>query len=328
LKLCLRRWIYVILEAAQQALLPMKAGRGLIIFPGALGDLICLSPAIRALARRTPNIKYELMARADLARFAVQRMMVTAGHSIDRSEIAMLFSQAGRSSHQASEFFGQFERIDCFFAADNERFRLSLRQAAQAEVAFYPFRPPGRGHVAEGYLRAVGANISHPLSNSIELLPDDLRNAQQRLRALGLEPRAFVLILPGSGSAGKNWAAPNFKLLSQWIAMMHPVLAVLGPAETGLAPGLHASWLTVVDGLELGELAGIARLARCFVGNDSGVSHLAAAAGARGLVIFGPTDPERWRPLGQVKIIRREPLANLSTDQVWPAVKELITAEH
>ena len=73
----------------------------------------------------------------------------------------------------------------------------------------------------------------------------------------------------------------------------------------------------MVRDLELSELAGIAREARCFIGNDSGVSHLAAAAGARGLVIFGPTDPERWRPLGDVKVIRKEPLEDLLVDQVW-----------
>jgi ADP-heptose:LPS heptosyltransferase len=306
----------------------MEAGRGLIIFPGALGDLICLLPAIRALAGRYPNIEFELMARAELARFAEQRMTIVAGHSIDRGEIALLFSEEGRGLNLAGEFFSQFERIDCFFASDNERFRSSLRQAARAEVSFYPFRPPGNGHVAECYLRAIGASISHPLGNSIELLPNDVCGAEQKLRALGLEPGRFVLILPGSGSAKKNWAAKNFELLSQRIRMIHPVLVVLGPAETGLAPGLHARSLTVVDDLSLGELAGIARLAGSFIGNDSGVSHLAAAAGARGLVIFGPTDPQRWRPLGLVKIIQKEPLGSLSMDQVWPSVKELIEAEH
>ncbi len=306
----------------------MEAGRGLIIFPGALGDLICLLPSIRALAGRYPNIKFELMARAELAHFAERRMMIVAGHSIDRREIAGLFSEEGSGSNLACEFFHQFERIDCFFASDNERFRSSLGQAARAEVSFYPFRPPGSGHVAECYLRAIGAGISHPLNNLIELLPNDIRGAEQKLRTLGLEPGRFVLILPGSGSAGKNGAAKNFELLSQRILTIHLVLAVLGPAETGLAPGLRGQSLTVLDDLALGELAGIAHLARCFIGNDSGVSHLSAAAGARGLVIFGPTDPQRWRPLGKVKIIQKEPLESLSVDQVWPSVKELIEVEH
>lgn len=305
----------------------MEAGRGLIIFPGALGDLICLLPAIRALGGRYPNIEFELMARAELARFAERRMTIVAGHSIDRREVALLFSKDGGESILAREFFRQFDRIDCFFAADNERFCSSLRQAARSEVSFYPFRPPGKGHMAECYLRAIGADISPPPGGSIELLPRDMRGAQQKLRAIGIEPGRFVLVLPGSGSARKNWPAENFALLAERIQLIHHVLVVLGPAESGLAPGFLARSLSVMSDLELGELASIARWGRCFIGNDSGVSHLAAAAGARGLVIFGPSDPERWRPLGDVKIIQKEPLESLLLEQVWPAVAELAEAD-
>ncbi|MBV8056499.1 MAG: glycosyltransferase family 9 protein [Deltaproteobacteria bacterium] len=305
----------------------MAAGRGLIIFPGALGDLICLLPAIRTLGGRYPEIEFELMARAELARFAIGRMRVVAGHSIDRREIALLFAEGGGASNLARKFFCQFERIDCFFASDNGRFRAALRQAARGELYFYPFRPPGRRHVAECYLHAIGAGISPPLGGSIDLLPDDMRDAQQRLRVMGLEPGRFVLVLPGSGSAKKNWPAEHFALLAERTQLVHHVLVVLGPAETGMAAGFHVQSLSVASDLELGQLAAIARLARCFIGNDSGVSHLAAAAGARGLVIFGPSDPERWRPLGDVKIIQKEPLGSLLPEQVWPAVAELIKAD-
>jgi heptosyltransferase-2 len=302
----------------------MEVGRGLIIFPGALGDLICLLPAIQALDGRYPQLKFELMARAELGRFAVQRMGVVAGHSIDRREVALLFSQRGGESEVARQFFRQFDRIDCFFASDNKCFASSLRQAARGDLGLYPFRPPGPGHVTECYLRAIRAGIKYPSDYSIALLPKDLRHAERTLRANGLEPGRFVLVLPGSGSTRKNWPAENFVLLAQRIESIHQVLVVLGPAEIGLAPAFRAHSLSVVSDIELGELAGIARLARCFIGNDSGVSHLAAAAGAPGLVIFGPSDPARWRPLGDVKVIQKEPLQGLSLDHVWSVLRELL----
>jgi heptosyltransferase III len=303
----------------------MQVGRGLIIFPGALGDLICLVPAIHAFGERHRKIAFELMARTELARFAERRMGIVAGHSIDRREVALLFSERGWESEAARDFFRQFDCIDCFFASDDERFCASLRGVARGEVTFYPFRPHGSGHVAECYLRTIGANNSRPLRNSIELMPDDLRLAQRRLDELGLEPGGFVLVFPGSGSPRKNWPAVNFVQLAERIRLIHPVLVVLGPAERGLAASFHAcDLLSVVGDLELGELAAIARVARCFIGNDSGVSHLAAAAGARGLVIFGLTDPQRWRPLGEVKIIQQEPLKNLVVDRVWLSLAELL----
>jgi ADP-heptose:LPS heptosyltransferase len=303
---------------------PTQANRGLIIFPGALGDLICLLPALRELDRRYPEIEFELMARAELARFAVRRLPIVAGHSIDRQEIAALFSGASSQASLLRRFFGQFRRIDCFFAYDNTHFRSSLRQAARGQVFFYPFRPSGEGHVAEGYLRAIGANLSPLLAASIEVLAEDLSEAWQTINVRGLEPKRFALIVPGSGSTRKNWPVENFALLAERIQLSQRVLVVLGPAENSFAPVFHARSLSVVSEIELGQLAGLARLASCFIGNDSGVSHLASAAGARGLVIFGPTNPERWRPLGKVRIIRKEPLEDLPPDEIWPTVQQMI----
>jgi heptosyltransferase-3 len=301
----------------------MAVRNGLIIFPGALGDLICLVPAIHALGRRYAPLEFELMARAELARFAERRTPIVAGHSIDRREVASLFSEADADREPACKFFGRFARIDCFFSSDNERFRKSLQMAA-SYVEFYPFRANGVGHIAGCYLRAVGDCTSSPLRGSIQVLPEDLRCARQKLGQWGLEPRSFVLVLPGSGSAAKNWPAAKFGLLAERIRTNYPVLVVLGPAEAGLASTFHGRSLSVMRDPELGELAGIAHLARGFIGNDSGVSHLAAAAGARGVVIFGPTDPERWRPLGDVKIVQKQPLEDLTVEEVWPPVADLI----
>ena len=92
--------------------------------------------------------------------------------------------------------------------------------------------------------------------------------------------------------------------------------------EPVIAPQLESRripWLSIPT---LSTLAGLSRLAAAFVGNDSGVSHLAAAAGAPGVVIFGPTDPDRWRPLGQVRVVRAANLGNLPVPEVASALRE------
>jgi ADP-heptose:LPS heptosyltransferase len=91
-----------------------------------------------------------------------------------------------------------------------------------------------------------------------------------------------------------------------------------------LEPLFGASGLLTISQVDLIETAALARLSRGFVGNDSGVSHLATAAGAPGLAIFGPTDPARWRPLGRTTVIRREPLSALSPDEVAARISEII----
>ena len=294
----------------------------LVIFPGALGDLICLLPALRALVRHYSGCSVELMARGELAEFAVGRMGVARGHSIDRREVSLLFNPAADAAAQASEFFGAFRTIHSFFGSGDARLREVLPLACPGEVFFHPFRPQAAGHVAAAYLDALGEpqapDDSRPPAARLDLQPVDLAEAQRLIGRLGAEPGRYVLLMPGSGSPAKNWPAENYLQLGLKLARSTCVAIVLGPAETDLEG--HFSTLQTIRTPALGTLAGLARLSSGFVGNDSGVSHLAAAAGARGVVIFGPTDPARWRPLGAVKVIQRMPLADLPWQQVAAAV--------
>jgi ADP-heptose:LPS heptosyltransferase len=297
----------------------------LVIFPGALGDLICLGPTLRAIARRHPGAQIELMARAELARFTIGRLGISHVHSIDRREVTQLFAaRGGPVAAEALRFFGSFAQVYSFFAADDAHFRAALDAATNGRARCYSFRPPGAVHVAAGYLQEIGEDVSHPLDCSIELYREDLDVAEDRLVGLGLEAGRYMIVLPGSGSPTKNWAAENFVALAKKLASRIPSIVILGPAESALEALFTASDLPTVTKVELAEVAALARLSRGFVGNDSGVSHLAAAAGATGLAIFGPTDPERWRPLGRTTVIRRQPLNAITTDEVAAAMSEII----
>ncbi|MGH7925902.1 MAG: glycosyltransferase family 9 protein, partial [Candidatus Binatus sp.] len=81
----------------------------------------------------------------------------------------------------------------------------------------------------------------------------------------------------------------------------------------------------VLKGLDLPTVAAVTRLASAFVGNDSGVSHLAAAVGTSGVAIFGPTEPARWRPLGRrIDILRREPIDSIEVGEVADALPKFV----
>jgi heptosyltransferase III len=309
---------------------PMRVAqmeRVLVIFPGALGDLICLGPALRALARRHHDSALELMAREELARFAVGRIGIGRSYSIDRREVAALFAE-NPDLTEAARFFRSFTRIYSFFASDDTRFRRALEDAAApAVVSFHAFRPAGRGHVAAGYLDEIGERAASPdeyLDANIGVLAEDIAEASQALARLGLADTRVVLLFPGSGSPYKNWPAENVAALASALAPPLRALVVLGPSEGAIEPIFVARVIARLRDQPLGTIAGLARLAAGFVGNDSGVSHLAAAAGAPGVTIFGPTDPDRWRPRGRVKVVRALNLADLTPAKVTTALKEII----
>ena len=78
------------------------------------------------------------------------------------------------------------------------------------------------------------------------------------------------------------------------------VLVILGPAEEGSkVEAMAGEDVVVVRHFGPGQVAAL--LARCdlYLGNDSGVTHLAAAIGVRTVALFGPTDPVQWRPRGK-----------------------------
>jgi heptosyltransferase-3 len=302
------------------------ARRVLVIFPGALGDFVCAMPAIEAIAGWHRGASIELMARAEVARLAVGRSSVARGYSIDAAHVSRLFSESRGVDLEAREFFGSYQRIYSFFASNDERFRHSLAGATDGEVSFHPFRPvynfPSEPHIAAAYLRSIGA-ADAPMRPRIEPNRDDLRAASEAIASLGCDPSNLVAIFPGSGSPAKNWPLDKFATLARTLSDSASVVFILGPAESAIEQRLREYDLPMLKDLDLGTVAGVARLASGFVGNDSGVSHLAAASDAPGVVIFGTTDPARWRPIGRIVVLGPREIDTIEVDEVAAAVAQI-----
>jgi ADP-heptose:LPS heptosyltransferase len=187
--------------------------RVLVIFPGALGDLMCLMPALAAISRRHPEASVELMARFELGRLVAGRSVVARAHSIDARDVGELFADETPLNPNARRFFGEFDRIYSFFASDDGRFRERLAAATDAEVSFHTFRPGGEGHVSEGYLRAVDERASL-LDARLEPTADDLAAAARVMLESKCDISNLIVIFPGSGSTAKNWPADKFAALA------------------------------------------------------------------------------------------------------------------
>jgi ADP-heptose:LPS heptosyltransferase len=292
--------------------------RILVIFPGALGDLVCVLPAIEALAIRHRDCSLELMAQAGLAEFAAGRTCVRAGHSIERREVALLFGSRKGVSVQAHDFFGRFLRIYSFFGSNDADFRRNLSAASSGTVVFHRFRPQNEGHICAAYLASIGERRTRSVS---EISPGIIRiGARDRILAArilalhGLSYGGFTLIAPGSGSVAKNWPLHKYLELAGSIPM--PSAFLLGPAEQAIRGYLANSRVPVLHDLALGTAAALLESCALYLGNDSGISHLAGAIGARGIALFGPTDPNRWCPAGKIEIIRVSPIEKLRVSEV------------
>ena len=139
-------------------------------------------------------------------------------------------------------------------------------------------------------------------------LPTSWTNEADRARAETLLPGGdYVALGPTANWSGKIWPADRFVALFEGLRLRQPglrpvVFAGPGEAERAMAAPVLASLPGAVDlGGRLSLSEASACLARCglFVGNDSGLMHLAAAAGAPTLGLFGPTPAHEYAPRGR-----------------------------
>lgn len=138
-----------------------------------------------------------------------------------------------------------------------------------------------------------------------------------------------IAIHPGSGSRDKCWPADSFlALIDQLHDAGHHCRILLGDVELERWPAdlihrLQSAAETVHPATYVDLLR---ELSHCsaFIGNDSGPGHLAGIIGLPSVILFGPTDPGVWRPLGpRVKTLREHPLASLSPDRVYSELSAL-----
>ncbi len=128
---------------------------------------------------------------------------------------------------------------------------------------------------------------------------------------IGCEPGTrgdFAVIHPFSGSARKNWPLSRFRELAKRLAL--PVQWSAGPEE---------ALQDAVRFENLYELACWLASARVYIGNDSGITHLAAAVGTPVVAIFGATDPSVWAPRGK----RVRVVSGITVDEVLEAARQL-----
>ncbi len=135
---------------------------------------------------------------------------------------------------------------------------------------------------------------------------------------------------PGSGSISKNWPLDRYLYVAERIR--RHVTFLLGSAEIERSPGkdIPESKCAVICPENIGRLSRVLAEASLYIGNDSGVSHLASFCGTPSIVLFGPTDPAIWRPLGSNVTVISSPdgtINGISADEVVAKIKEVMNCE-
>ena len=280
--------------------------RILVLRGGALGDFIVTLPALALLRRHWPGARIELAGNLTAASLALPSRLIDTAYSQHEARWAALYGDAPLPPALA-QWLGEFDLILNFWP-----------DPAQELARRFPLRP-GQTFLTASALPLVAPAARHycaPL-RQLGIVP---ASCSYRLRRPQPEARR-VALHPGSGSAHKNWPAERWLALTRWLEqeLQADVRVILGEAEPA---GLLAGVGLHLRQLPLDALAD--ELARCrlFVGHDSGVSHLAAACGVPGVLLFSPTDPLIWAPPEPAgRVLRHGPdLAAISLAEVQEAI--------
>ncbi len=282
--------------------------RVLVDLPNWLGDFVHALPALAAL--RNANRRGETVALLPAAYVPLARLLgVTAiarpmgvGFAWARRRLRHRFDVTVTARHST--------RAKLLLAGTGASVRLASRGRGAAALGLATFevvRSRHQRHDLDMALARLG--LPGAASSPFRLpLPDRLRRQGLRQRALLGDMPGMVALLPATrGLVAKRYPTGHFVAVARALAAEGIVpVVVVGPGEEGVAAALvaEAGARVAPTAWALDEIAALLAACDAAVGNDSGLTHLAAVVGCPTVALFGPTAPARTAPVGGAVILR------------------------
>lgn len=290
-----------------------KIGRILVIRLRSIGDTVLATPTLKALRRYLPAAKIDVLLEDWVAPLlegfaAIDRVIPVSTGTAERMRTAAILRSGkydvvinlhgGTTSGFLTRATGAPYRIG--YSNYQYPFLYNLKLSSSSD--FWNRRST---HSVEQQLALAGfagipvsdlPETELPVTKEAELL---LLPRLERESLVDSDTR-FALVHPGASSYTKRWASENYSVLIDRLADLDIRSVLVGskdeePLVSGISQSARVPVSTFVD-LTLPEVTALARRAAVFVGNDSGIAHIAAAVGTPPVVIFGSSNREHWRP--------------------------------
>ncbi len=316
--------------------------RILIIRGGAIGDLILTLPALKALRDACPDAQVEILGYKHIAVLAENRFYAQAVRSIEYGPLSSFFAKNSELPAELANYFASFDLIISYLFDPDRIFENNLRRCGVENLLCGPAKIVESAEHAAGQLaqpvEEMGIRVCD-LTEKVFPSIDDRQFAREFLQALR---QPILAIHPGSGSKEKNWPLEN------WIALFSrgggfplaedkdgqsgnffSLVLISGEADKAQTEALEREWknreVRFAKNLPLPLLAAVLERS-IFIGHDSGISHLAAAAGANCVLLFGPTDPDVWAPRNKNVQVLRAQSGRLNDLGIAPVKGAVVTA--
>ncbi len=313
--------------------MPVKP-RILVIRGGAIGDFILTLPAIRLLRENFPAAHLEILGYPHIIALADGRAYADGTRSIEYGAMAGFFVPRSVLAPDLVAYFASFQQVVSYLFDPDGFFEANLRRAGVKNFLPAYAKLDDSEHAARQLARPLQSLALYLDDHAATVHPSAGDHAFAD-KFLGESAAPLIALHPGSGSPRKNWPLENWRALGDWL-LTRPspprLLLIGGEADYAQLEALTAAWraaaVLLARDLPLPHLAALLARCRLFLGHDTGISHLAAAAGAPSLLLFGPTDPAVWAPANPHAAILTAPggdLTALNLAAVQAAVARLLS---
>lgn len=295
----------------------------LILKPSSLGDVVQALPVLRLLKLHWPNSEIFWWIDAGLApllegdpdltgivRFKRRRW----GNPINLPEV---WHSIGWMRQQN---FDLVIDLQCLFRSAmfawlaNGKSLVGLDESREGARGFYDVavrRDSFYTHAADWYL-AVLKKLNVPVHSNFDWLPERRAISAEVKRKWSTDSARWIVVQPGARWLNKRWPVENFTETVRQLAAARPDcrFAIMGSAEdkeagAAIAQADPKRCLDLTGKISLAEMVEWIRLGELMISNDTGPMHVAAALGKPVVAIFGPTEPRRTGPYGQLRNVVR-----------------------
>ena len=289
--------------------------RVLVIRLRSIGDTVLTTPSLIALRRQLPEAEIDLLLEDWVAplldNFDAINNVLTVGDSAAsrfasareiraRRYDVVLNLHGGTTSTFLTFASGARHRVG--YAHYQYAFLHNILVGSSADFWKRPIVHSAEQHLA--LLGSVGIPVEDAPKTKLAVSTGAMDSIESKFVA-GTGSRLdeigrFALMHPAAAFATKQWSAENFALAAEHLRTRDiATIAVVGPKERAIGHELKAHSrepIHVLENLALPEITALASRASLFVGNDSGIAHMAAAVGTPSVVIFGSSNRDHWRP--------------------------------
>lgn len=288
----------------------------LVLRPGAIGDALLAFPTLHALRAKYGAKRITFVSNANVLPLVQAWKLADDVSDFEQTLWSELFSTTGIRDAGLRELLAATDIAICWLGDPDHLVEGNLRQVGIKKIIVAPGRPPENSF----------AHVAEYLASTVKISAKQVRSWHPILP--GAKAERAIAIHPGSGGERKNWPIASFAEIIKTLWQENcSVLLLAGPAEEQKLAYLQRHlkpprglYRTLVNAPLL-EIVQQIRHCQGYLGNDSGITHLAAMLGVPTVAIFGPgSRTSNWEPLGKHVGIIQQPDLNYLTPFVVMAI--------